>query len=92
MAKLPPAPAKVHDVFEADVIVTVPSCVVVPEDILLTTKAALLVVFVTSYATAPAKAAGTVIAHGIGTLTVAAAVGFEENGNDIGTCCTSIGS
>jgi hypothetical protein len=55
-------------------------------------KTALLVVLVVSYATVPASPLGTVTVIGIGTLTSAPVAGFPENGNEIGTLCTSLGS
>jgi hypothetical protein len=79
-------------VLEVLVTVTVPSAVVVPEEMRLTVNTALLVVFVLSYTTVPARLAGTVSAMAIGTLIMAPAAGLPLNGKAIGTCATSVGS
>ena len=75
-----------------DVIVTVPSAVVEPPEILLRVKTAFAVAFVVSYTFVPARFAGTVTANAIGAFTSAPAAGTPLNGKLIGSCCTSAGS
>ena len=91
-SKRAPAPASVADVVLVDVIVIVLSAVVVPALILLRVKIALAVAWVESNTFVPARLAGTVMANAIGMFTSAPAAGLPLNGNEIGSCCTSLGS